>query len=307
MILIFNITGGFTDMLKDLLCIYKFTNLHKIYFTIKQCTCRPFSNPCHFGLYDIEELFDTLSFNNNPFYVNYKEIENNITHENTYDFFSDKVKGNLFQSIQSEKRIKMREIFSTIIQLFEEQKKEFIFIGGGFRDYSCLDNVHERMKLVKTIKPSKKIQIEYEKNINILPKLYNLIHYRYEDDWIPYLKSRNLPYIIPPIDELIKNIPFKEDYKIYICTSQINLLQEKGLLYNNLNTYDTILTKIENDLHFDENGFLDFLIGMNAQEVYCGIGGFSNALNQVKGTKNYYHKMEIFAKYDTLCDQTIDR
>jgi len=87
MILIFDITGGFTDMLKDLLCIYKFTDLHKIYFTIKTCTCRPFSNPCHCGQYDIEELFDTLSFSNNPFYVNYKEIENNITHENTYDFF----------------------------------------------------------------------------------------------------------------------------------------------------------------------------------------------------------------------------
>src|SRR5580692_959819 len=108
-----------------------------------------------------------------------------------------------------------------------------------------------------------------------------------------------MPYIIPPIDELITHIKFKQNYKIYISCSMITSLKEKKLLYNDLETYENIISKSDNNLNFDENAFLDLLIGLHSQEVYgTTISGFSHNLNTIKNTNNYYDKMKIFSKYD---------
>jgi hypothetical protein len=289
MILIFYLSGGFTDMLRDLVSINKFTILHKINFTIQYASNRPIHNPNIWNTYNIDELFDESSFIINDFYINYNTIKNKITTSNTYNFYKDKINGNLWDN---DKQQYLNDIYFNILDFFKECNKEYIIMCGGFWYYSNLDNIDERLALIKHIKPSKKILLEYEKNKVLLPINYNLIHYRYEDDWIPNLKISKTPYIIPPIDELIKYIPFNEKYDIYICCSMIETLNTKNLMYNKLSDYKNIIKKLPNNLNYDENAFLDFLIGINAQEFYGNsISGFSVTLNSIKKTKNYYNEM----------------
>lgn len=168
-------------------------------------------------------------------------------------------------------------------------------MGKAFRHYSKLDNLIERRHLMKHIKPSKKILDELYKNILVLPENYNCIHYRYENDWITNLTRSNTPYIVTPIDVLIKDIPFKNNYKIYLYCSMIESLKERYLMQNDLEAYNNILTKLPNNLNYDENGFLDYLIALNSQEFYGNsISGFTNILNSisVKYYKYFYHSNE---------------
>jgi hypothetical protein len=62
MLLIFDLFGGFTDMLKDLTSIYKYVDTYKIHFTIRYATCRPIDNPNMFNSYPIHNLINTISF-----------------------------------------------------------------------------------------------------------------------------------------------------------------------------------------------------------------------------------------------------
>ena len=170
-----------------------------------------------------------------------------------------------------------------------------------------METIQDRIEIIKKIKPSCKIYSEYLKNTRELPKLYNLIHYRYEEDWIPNLKQSNIPYIVPPIDELMKYIPFKNNYPVYISCSMIETLHDKKLLYDTLDKYTNILKKKENNLNFDENGFLDLLLAINAEEVFGNsISGFSISINKIKKTNNYYNEMEVFCKYNKLASETGD-
>ena len=132
---------------------------------------------------------------------------------------------------------------------------------------------------------------------------YNFIHYRYEDDWNINLKKWNQKYIVPPLDILIDKLPFKNNYPVYIATSEISSLNEKKLLQKPIDSYTNILYKYSNEvenLSFDECGFVDFLIGKNCEEIYgFHFSGFSIALNKIKNTENYYSQIpdfEIFSK-----------
>jgi hypothetical protein len=304
MILIFDLYGGFTDMLKDLVSINKFTNLHKIYFTIRYASVRSIDNPNTFNFYDVIELFDKSSFTQNEYYINYNSILNKINIENTYDFYSDKINEKLWCNNKKEY---LNSIYSNIIQIFKNCNKDYIIIGGSFWWYSKLDNICERAKNLKIIKPSKKILMEYNNNLKTIPKYYNLIHYRYEEDWVPNLKTAGIPYIVPPLDELLKHLPFNKKYKVFICCSMIESLTEKKLLYNDLSSYKNIIIKKKNKLNYDENAFLDLLFGLKSVEVYGNsISGFSVFLNYVKNTNNYYNNMEIFNHYNIISSKLVE-
>ena len=98
MILIFDLFGGLTDMIKDLVSIIKFTNLHKLIFTIRNATCRQIDNPLLFSHYEIKELFDETSLHFlSQHYLNYDSILGKINSKNTYDFYDDKIKDNIWK------------------------------------------------------------------------------------------------------------------------------------------------------------------------------------------------------------------
>lgn len=303
MILIFDLFGGLTDMIKDLISIIKFANSHKLFFTIRNATSRQIDNPLLHSDYEIKELLDEISLHSlSQYYLIYDSILDKINNENTYDFYDDKIKDNIWNE---NKRNILNNEYSQIIT---NCNKEYIIIGGAFWWYSNLvENIEDRIEIIKKIKPSCKIYSEYLKNTTELPELYNLIHYRYEEDWIPNLKQANIPYIVPPIDELMKYIPFKNNYPVYICCSMMETLHDKKLLYDTLDKYPNILKKKENNLNFDENGFLDLLLASNAQEVFGNsISGFSISINEIKKTKNYYNEMEVFSKYNKIACETGD-
>jgi hypothetical protein len=292
MILIFDLYGGFTDMLRDLVSIYNFTSKYKYNFTIRNATCRPYNNPNIFEKYPIDNLINIESFKNNEYYIEYSKIEKNINKLNTYDFYKYKINGRLWKG---NKFINKNDIIKSIINC----TKEYINIGGSFWYYTNLYDMDQVSDIFKTLIPNDRILKAF--NENIINAKYNCIHYRYESDWIPILKKHKIPYIVPPIDELINNLPFKTKHLIYICTSNIEELHEKKLLYNKLESYDNIIYKKKNNLNYDENGFLDLLILNNSEEFYGNsISGFTLLSSKLKKSDNFYNKIKYFDKYNII-------
>lgn len=297
MILIFDTIGGLSDQIKDITSILYFCNKNQFQFTFRNATCRPIENPTIYKLYDFHNLFDTDSFSNNKYYILYDSIQKNINVDNTYDFHKDKIRGKLFKNDYKEY---MQNIKENMVDIISSCHKEFIIMGGSFWSYNYYKYDEN---IINTIKPSKKIIDKYNEIIQTMNcNEYNFIHYRYEEDWNILLTQRNIVYIRPILDDIILNVPYKKDLPIYICTSCIERLYEKKWLLHPLSTYSNILYKNKDDMigfNYDECGYVDFLIGKNAQEIYgFSRSGFSRNLNALKKTKNYYDLFD-FKKYST--------
>lgn len=289
MILIFDLIGGFTDMLKDICSIYNFTLKYKYNFTIRYATCRSIDNLSIYSKYSVDNLFDIQTFKYNQYYIEYSKFIDNINEYNTHEY----------RLWENNDVVNEGCIINSIINYIINTDKTYIIISGTFWYYTNLNNFEQMSDIFKTLIPSNKIMKELNKNI--INEKYNCIHYRYEDDWIPYLKERGSMYVIPPIDELVNNLPFKNIHKIYICTSNIESLYSKNLLYNNIEMYDNIIYKKKNNLNYDENGFLDLLIMFNCQEFYGNsISGFTILSNVIKKSENYYNRIPYFYKYNTI-------
>ena len=75
--------------------------------------------------------------------------------------------------------------------------------------------------------------------------------------------------------------------KIYIATSNI-----KNVINKESKFYDKILTKNEDELkdyNFEELAFVDYMFGLHSNEVFGHKkSSFSNMLNHLKKTSNYY-------------------
>lgn len=181
MILIFDLVGGFTDMLKDLTSIYNFTLKYKYNFTIRNATNRPIDNPNIFTSYSIDNLFDIKSFKYNQYYIEYNKIIDNINQHNTYDFYKYKIQDRLWKNYDfcSE---------DDVINCIVNTNYTYVLIGGSFWFYTRLYDFTQMVNIFKTLIPSQKIQQELNKNV--INEKYNCIHYRYEDDWIPQLKKK---------------------------------------------------------------------------------------------------------------------
>jgi hypothetical protein len=292
MLLIFDLHGGFTDMLKDLVSIHNFTIKYKYYFTIRHATSRPINNPTSFTNYPIHNLINTKSFRCNKFYVEYQTIRHLTNKRNTYDFHKYHVNNKLWKNDNFLKE-------SDVINAIKNTNTQFFIIGGSFWYYSKLWNYNQVAVILSHLIPSDKIVSEYNKYK--IHGEYNCIHYRYENDWITTAKKNNTPYIVPPLDELLNNLQFTQKHSIYICTSNIQNLHSIGLLKNKLESYTNIIYKQPNDLNYDENGFLDLLIASNSTEFYGNsISGFSLLLSTIKKTSNFYDKIEYFTKYNII-------
>jgi len=292
MLLIFDLFGGFTDMLRDLVSIYNFSLKYKYNFTIRNASSRAVENHEIYSSYSVDNLFNLQSFKSNKYYIDYCSITDDMNDSNTYDFYRNKVEGKLWKD-----RNFLRE--EEIINSINVNYKKYVIIGGSFWYYTNLHNMEQICSVFKTLIPNDRIINELTKNI--INKHYNCIHYRYEHDWIPNLKNWGVPYIVPPIDELIDNLPFKNKHPIYICTNGIEKLHSLHLLYRKLETYDNILYKKKNDLNYDENGYLDLIIIVNCEEFYGNsISGFTQLSAVLKNSFNFYNKMDYFNKYNII-------
>ena len=90
--LIFDLGGGFNDMIKTFIHIIDFTSKNNITFTIRYCTARPqdlsktiVDNSIKLNnyMYDVTNLFDEKTFLIYDNYISYNKIQENITQSNT--------------------------------------------------------------------------------------------------------------------------------------------------------------------------------------------------------------------------------
>jgi hypothetical protein len=149
------------------------------------------------------------------------------------------------------------------------------------------------MDFYKTFIPTQNILDVYNNTKKDMNEPYNFLHYRYEEDMRTYATKVNGLYNTPKLDLLLNSNLFQNNnYKIYIATSTIEQLYEKGLMDKPIDLYPNILYKKTNLDYFDENAFIDFLIGMESKEVFgFSSSGFSKILNMFKRTNNYYDKI----------------
>jgi hypothetical protein len=77
--------------------------------------------------------------------------------------------------------------------------------------------------------------------------------------------------------------------KIYLSTSNVT----KILDVRNKHIADLVLYKPEEDLkeyNYEELAFVDYMFGLHSQEIFGhSLSSFSNALNRIKSTENYYN------------------
>ena len=292
-ILIFNLSGGLTDMKKNWISIMLFTQEYKYKFTIKYCTARPqsFIKPNEIPKsviqsnynYDVKNLFDEKTFNILNNYVSFNEIKDDICKENTFDFY------NIYKCHEIFKNKNMLENYKDILNNID---KKYIYMGDHFHFYARYDvrAILFSKKFNDTIIPSSKILEEYNNFISkIYEEKYNFIQYRYEKDMVEYCKSINKP-IHCTLEQVIDLKKFKNnDLKIYIATSDIEDFYDMGVIKNHIDTYTNLFYNKKKMMYFDENAFVDFLIGINSEEVLGFSGsGFGILLNQLKNTNNYY-------------------
>jgi hypothetical protein len=303
-ILIFNLSGGFTDMKKNLISIILFIQEYGYTFTIRFCTARPQTIKKNIKnieeiekndyMYDVTNLFDEKTFLIYNNYIPFEKIKNDIVDDNTFDFKKINISKKIFTDISY--RNKLSEDYKK--QLNDTDKK-FIYMGEHFCFYANYNyyNILCSLSFNESIIPSQKIINAYNNFISNINSPYNFIHYRYEADIEKYVKSlqnnSEKIFLIPKIDDLIQSKLFKNNnLNIYIASSYIETFHDKGLLDKNIDLYDNLFYNKNKLDFFDENAFVDFLIGMKSDEIIgFSKSGFSDVLNKLKNTNNYYDKV----------------
>ena len=115
------------------------------------------------------------------------------------------------------------------------------------------------------------------KELNI-PDKYIFLHYRYERDFIKFFQVK-----IPNLNKIIKEIN-SNNKPIYIASTNINQLLDKKEDYIYYKNEEKLKT-----LNFEEKAMIDFLFGLDSYEIQGHKkSSFSNVLNNIKGTNNYY-------------------
>jgi len=291
-ILIFNLSGGFTDMKKNLIAITLFTKEHNYKFTIKNCTARPQSLDLNTSkieesiikngyMYDVKNLFDEKTFLIYDNYISFETIDS--CHENTFNF-NDTYKPSLI--------FKDRTHLTNYKNIIKEIDTPYVYMGNHFYFYSGynITSILFSKDFNATIIPSSKIWTEYNNFISTIDFQYNFIHFRYENDMKKMLTIlKNINSLDYTLSDVIKLNAFENNLKIYVATTNIEEFYDKNLIENPLDTYN-IFYNTKKCVFFDENAFIDFLIGMNSVEVLgFSHSGFSVCLTKLKNKNKYYN------------------
>jgi len=300
-ILIFNLSGGLTDMKKNLLSISIFCETNNYYFTIKYCSAKP--QDIYFNeiidetikkngyMYDFKELFDEKTFLIYKNYISYDNIKNKIYDINTFNFYSIYDVKSIFHD-----KLKRDYLIENHKKLIHDSTKEYeyIYMGNHFHFISSI-NIYKYLidiEFHKSIIPNKKIIDALNLFLNEVKYPYNFIHYRYEKDMVDLVNTvskfkNNL------LDDIL-NLNFFENNNlpIYIASTDIENFYENKLTLKKIEDYNNIFYNKNKFPFFDENAFFDFMIGLKSVEVLgYSNSGFSILLNELKKTKNYYDKI----------------
>ena len=266
MIIVLNLWGGLCNQISDLYyAINYFININ-INYTINCCTFRDDNNIELFFFKKYHNLFNKNILSSCKNYIIYENIKDKINNKNKLHI--NKIDLN-------------KEILDKYIIKYKH-KDVFLFIENFYKINLFLKEVYFNFNFF--VKPNIKILKIYNfiKN-KILQKKYNFIHLRFENDFKKIFGTEN----IFNLDYIIKNIKFKNNYKIYLACSDIS----KILNNKNRGTYLYKDDLIKNfNLNFEEKAFIDLLIGKYSEEFYGNRkSSFSLVLSILKNTKNFYN------------------
>jgi hypothetical protein len=276
MILIIDTYGGLCNQMMDIKSVISFCSKYNIEFTFRNASLRKTSLITWFDI-NFSELFDTDFLIGNKSYISYDKIFENINKDNTFNY-KNNFAINIFEKTNND------ELYIKLVAI----NKEYIIL----RQFWPLFNWDENFTIEKLIfLPSKKIMNiydEYKKIINLVDNSYNIIHFRYENDFRQYFNINESELIL---EEIYKKIKFKNDYPIYIASDTSNMNKDTIIYINNkFLTKDMFLNKNYPYLNYEEKAFIDFMISLNACEVYGhSKSSFSVTLNTIKNSSNYYN------------------
>ena len=276
MILIIDTYGGLCNQMMDIKSVISFCSKYNIEFTFRNASLRK-TNLINWFDISFCELFDTDFLIGNKLYVSYDKIIKNINDVNTFNY-KNNFAINIFDKTNNDQlHIKLLDI-----------NKEYIIL----RQFWALFNWDENFNMGNLIfLPNKKIMNIYNEcknNMNLVNNSYNVIHFRYENDFKQYFGINESELIL---QEIYNKINFKNEYPIYIATDTTNMNKDT-LIYINYKflTKDMFLNENYPNLNYEEKAFIDFMISLNACELYGhNKSSFSVTLNTIKNSSNYYN------------------
>ena len=274
MFLIFDTYAGLCNQMYDIQSAINFCIINNIEFSFRYASLRCKNDLTKWYNTDFCELFDE-KFIKTTLYKSFKTLS--ITEENTNHYNSNK---RSIEWLDKEKALlpQLDRIEEPYIVL-----KQFWSIYQNFKD---IENIYPQLI------PCKRLFDIYTEVVKKLPEKYNLIHYRYEEDFLQHFQITDHPKLCDIID---RNNFQNRDLPVYIATFDIKNIP-KNLFTKKLSDYSNLLYKkseyindIE-DMNFEELAFIDFMIGKNAQEVVGhNQSSFSVILNSSHNTNHYYN------------------
>jgi hypothetical protein len=269
MFLIFDTYAGLCNQMYDIHTAINFCLINNIEFTFRYAALRSNKNLTQWYNTDFNNIFDD-SFINTSLYKPFHTIHSN--EYNTFNYDSD------------VRCIEWLNVDKAIYPQLEQINKQFIIMR---QFWSVFTNFKDVEYFYNKILPSPKLISLYKQYIK-LPDKYNLIHYRYERDFIEHFNIKNHRKLC----DIIENYKFKDNtLPIYIATYEIAKIPPEYFT-KNVTYYNNILLKNTqmNGHNFEELAFVDFMIGKNAQEIVGhSRSSFSVLLNSAHQTNNYYN------------------
>jgi hypothetical protein len=276
MILIIDTYGGLCNQMMDIKSIIAFCSKYKLEFSFRNASLRKNNLITWFDI-AFYELFDIDFLLGNDLYISYDNISKNINDENTFNY-KNNFAINIFEKTNND------QLYIKLVAI----NKEYIIL----RQFWALFNWDENFIMENQIfLPNKKIMNiykEYKNIINLVDNNYNVIHFRYENDFKNYFNIDDSELLL---EEIYKKIKFKDEYPIYIATDTTNMYRD-NITYINYKflTKDIFLNEKYPNLNYEEKAFIDFMICLNACEVYGhSKSSFSVTLNTIKNSSNYYN------------------
>jgi hypothetical protein len=190
------------------------------------------------------------------------------------------------QSIWNEKGEKVVNLIKSSKEINDHAKNyDFVVL---YQFWGAFNWEWNNLIINPEIKPASKIYKKFLDITKTLPKKFNFLHYRFEHDFISHFTKKGA--VFPELNDVINLKLFKDgDLPIYLATSSAAKIYSSKLSEKNKKI---IFFKDETELqsfNFEELAFIDFMIGMMANEVFGhSRSSFSYLVNQHKNTKNFY-------------------
>ena len=267
MILIFDTYGGLCNQMYDIHHAINFCIIYNISFSFRFSCFREKEHLTKWYNVKFSDLFDD-SFIQNVLYLPYNQLH--IDKQQCLD--------------NGLRAIEWLDKERALLPQLDRIEEKYIVLK---QFWSICPPLQNEINFYEKIMPCQKLYKFFQKIVQKLPVQYNYIHYRYENDFIEHFQIQHHPKLC----ELIQNISFTNpDLKIYVACYEITKLYPKNISQPIWKFKQVLYKKNSYDhLNFEEQAFIDFLIGKQACEIYGhSKSSFSWLLNASKNSQNYY-------------------